>query len=88
MRDGAADNKHGNRVTSLIVQGHDWNNNLALPPLYCQVGTVQAVAKKGSRSFVDPQDFIAYLDGVMAANPEYSGSGISRLINTNPATSI
>ena len=70
MRDGAADNKHGNRVTSLVVQGHDWNNNLALPPLYCQVGTVQAVAKKGSRSFVDPQDFIAYLDGVMAANPD------------------
>ncbi len=70
VRDGAADNKHGNRVTSLVVQGHDWNNNLALPPLYCQVGTVQAVAKKGSRSFVDPQDFIAYLDGVMAANPD------------------
>ena len=68
VSDGVADTKHGNRVTSLIVQGHDWNNRLTLPPLYCQVGTVQAVAKKGSRSFVDPQDFITYLDGVMAAN--------------------
>src|SRR5262249_40662610 len=58
----------GNRVTSLIVQGHDWNNNLTLPPLYCQVGTVQAVARKGVRASIDPQDFIAYLDGVMAAN--------------------
>ena len=38
IRDGAADTPHGNRVTSLIVQGHDWNNNLTLPPLYCQVG--------------------------------------------------
>lgn len=70
IADGAADTKHGNWVTSLVVQGHEWNNNLTLPPLYCQVGTVQAVAKKGSRTFVDPQDFVAYLDSVMAANPE------------------
>lgn len=70
VSDGAADAKHGNRVTSLIVQGHDWNNKLTLPQLYCQIGTVQAVAKKGSRSFVDPQDFITYLDGVMTANPD------------------
>ena len=70
VADGAADTQHGNWVTSLVVQGHDWNNNLTLPPLYRQVGTVQAVAKKGSRAFVDPQDFVAYLDGVMAANPE------------------
>jgi hypothetical protein len=67
--DAAADTRHGNRVTSLVVQGHDWNNNLTLPPLYCQVGTVQAVARQDARAFVDPQDFIAYLDGVMAANP-------------------
>lgn len=70
IADGEADTQHGNWVTSLVVQGHDWNNNLTLPPLYCQVGTVQAVAKKGSRAFVDPQDFVAYLDSVMAANPE------------------
>ena len=67
---GAADTLHGNRVASLVVQAHDWNNNLTLPPLYCRVGTVQAVAKKDSRVFVDPQDFVAYLDGVMAANSE------------------
>lgn len=70
VADSAADTRHGNWVTSLVVQGHDWNNNLTLPPLYCQVGTVQAVAKKTSRAFVDPQDFVAYLDGVMTANPE------------------
>lgn len=70
VSDGAADTQHGNWVTSLVVQGHDWNNNLTLPQLYCQVGTVQAVVKRGSRVFVDPQDFVAYLDGVMAANPD------------------
>lgn len=67
---GAADTQHGNRVTSLVVQGHDWNNNLTLPPLYCQVGTVQAVAKLSSRILVDPQEFIAYLDAVVSANGE------------------
>jgi hypothetical protein len=70
VADGAADTQHGNWVTSLVVQGHDWNNNLTLPSLYCQVGTVQAVVRKGTRVFVDPQDFVAYLDGVMAANPD------------------
>ena len=32
---GHADAKHGNQVASLIIQAHDWNNNLALPPLFC-----------------------------------------------------
>lgn len=70
VKDTSADLKHGNRVTSLIVQGHDWNNKLTLPSLYCQIGTVQAVAKLNSTEIIDPQDFIAYIDGVMAANPE------------------
>lgn len=34
VSNAAAEVKHGNRVTSLVVQGHDWNNNLKLPPLY------------------------------------------------------
>ena len=67
--DGIADTVHGNLVTSLVVQGHDWNNNLTLPSLYCQIGTVQAVPRKSANIFVDPQDFITYLDGVIAANP-------------------
>lgn len=70
VKDGHANGKHGNRVTSLIVQGHDWNNKLKLPPLYCQVGTVQAVAKIGAGPMIDPQTFIAYLDAVMGANPD------------------
>lgn len=70
VKDPFADSKHGNRVASLIVQGHDWNNNLALPKLYCQLGIVQAVAKDGTQQFIDPQDFITYLDAVMTANPD------------------
>ncbi len=70
VRDGAADAKHGNRVTSLVVQGHDWNNNLTLPQLYCRVGTVQAVAKDGTTTIFDPQDFVRYLDMVMTSHPE------------------
>lgn len=64
-----ADTSHGNRVTSLVVQGHDWNNNLHLPELYCQVGTVQAVPKPGSKKILDPQALALYLDKVIAAYP-------------------
>lgn len=69
VADVDADNVHGNRVTSLVVQGHDWNNNLTLPALYCQVGTVQAVPKRTSSRLVDEQGLILYLDAVMAAYP-------------------
>ena len=65
----AAEVKHGNRVTSLVVQGHDWNNNLQLPPLYCRFGTVQAIAKRGHQG-ADPESFIAYLEAVVASHPE------------------
>lgn len=63
----AAEVMHGNRVTSLVVQGHAWNGNLALPELYCRVGTVQAIAKRGHGG-PGPEDLVAYLDKVIAAN--------------------
>lgn len=67
---GLADSQHGNQVTSLIVHGHKWNNNLALPSLYCQVGTVQAVPRPGATHATDIQELVAYLDAVMEANPD------------------
>lgn len=70
VSDSHADTVHGNRVTSLVVHGHDWNNNLPLPDLYCQVGTVQAVPKHGAAAMLDPQSFLAYLDLVMLAYPD------------------
>ena len=65
----AAEVMHGNRITSIVVQGHDWNNNLVLPALYCRVGTVPAIAKRGHRG-PDPEQFIAYLDAVIGAHPD------------------
>lgn len=69
VANGLADSAHGNRVTSLVVQGHDWNNNLVLPPLYCQIGIVQAVPRKDAGVLLDPQAFLTYLDLIMAAYP-------------------
>jgi len=65
----AAEVMHGNRVTSLVVQGHEWNNNLVLPELYCRVGTVPAIAKRGYPG-PDREELIDYLDAVIAARPE------------------
>lgn len=65
----AAEVMHGNRVTSLVVQGHEWNNNLVLPALHCRVGTVPAIAKRGHDS-PDQEELVEYLDAVMTAHPE------------------
>lgn len=65
----AAEVMHGNRVTSLVVQGHEWNNNLVLPALHCRVGTVPAIAKRGHPS-PDQEELVEYLDAVMTAHPE------------------
>lgn len=65
----SAEVKHGNRVTSLVVQGHEWNSNLVLPQLHCRVGTVQAIAKVGHGG-PGPEELVAYLDAVITAYPE------------------
>lgn len=69
VRGAAAEVMHGNRVTSLVVQGHEWNNNLILPALHCRVGTVAAIAKRGHPS-PDYEELVEYLDAVMTAHPE------------------
>ena len=62
--------RHGNQISSQIIQGHDWNTNLELPKLYCQVGIAQAVAYTGAPVDFDPERFRAYLDNLMGANPD------------------
>ena len=69
VEDGKADHTHGNRVTSLVVQAHAWNNNLHLPELFCRVGTVQAVPRRGANVLINPEALIAYLERVVAAHP-------------------
>jgi len=68
--DGVADGKHGNRVSALAVHGHAWNTNLPLPPLFCRIGTVQAVPKREASHVTDIQTLISYLGDVVSRHPE------------------
>jgi hypothetical protein len=70
IRDGAADHPHGNRVTSLVVHGHAWNNRLELPDLECRVATVQAVPRQGSNVPTNPEQLIEYLRQVARTFPD------------------
>jgi hypothetical protein len=36
---------HGNHVSSLVIQGAEWNTHLNIPTLHCRVGVAQAIAK-------------------------------------------
>ncbi len=67
---GLADHAHGNQVTGIVVHGHEWNDNLALPELHCRVGTVQAVPKLGAAFRADPAQLISYLEAVFRRHPE------------------
>ena len=42
VRNAYADTRHGNQIASVIVHGHEWNNNLPLPELYCRIGVARA----------------------------------------------
>lgn len=67
---GFGDTKHGNQVASVIIHGHEWNNNLTLPEIYCRIGVAPAVAKPGSAFRHDPTKLISYLDAVIGRHPE------------------
>lgn len=73
--DAEADRRHGNAVSSLVVQGYAWNHNRPLPQLDCQIGTVQAVPH-GNVSIGD-HELIEYLAAVMHEHPETSVWNIS-----------
>ncbi|MBK0022072.1 S8 family peptidase [Ochrobactrum sp. S46] len=68
--DATADTAHGNRVASLVVHGHAWNNQLDLPEIDCRLGTVAAVAKAQGNSAVNPEMLINYLRSVARKFPE------------------
>lgn len=61
IQDTDADLPHGNQVTSLVCNGHAWNNNLKLPSLNCRFITAQAITKKGATKQPTRHDFISYL---------------------------
>ena len=65
-----ADRRHGNCVSSLVIQGHAWNNNRRLPALNCRIGSVQAVPHQNSNRQFDERELIDYLAAVAHAHPE------------------
>lgn len=67
---GMADHVHGNRVTSLVVHAHAWNNLLGLPRLDCRVGTARAVPRDGANYPADPDRLLQYLRALARAHPE------------------
>jgi hypothetical protein len=68
--DGMNDHAHGNRISSLVVHAHAWNNELDLPELTCRVGTVQAIPRQGANFTASPQQLIDYLHLVARNHPE------------------
>jgi hypothetical protein len=67
VRDASANTKHGNAVSSLVVQGHAWNKNRKLPELDCRIGSVQAVPRNDR---IDEHELVEYLTAVVREHPE------------------
>ena len=70
VADGIANSKHGNRVSSLVVHGHQWNNNRPLPVLNCRLGTVQAIPRDNANHVIDLEQLVHYLGQVAESHPD------------------
>lgn len=72
VADEHANYSHGNQVSALAVNGFKWNDSLDLPQLVCRIGTVQALAKRGSRlSYnLDIKSLAEHLDNAISSNPD------------------
>jgi hypothetical protein len=70
--DHTANRIHGNQITSLVCNGHAWNNNLILPELNCRFATVQAIAKDGTKKHPTQNQFLTYLRGVASATNDFA----------------
>jgi hypothetical protein len=67
-----ADQLHGNRITSLICQGHAWNSALSLPALECNFVTAQAITKSSASKEPSRDQFIQYLSDLAVSSKKYS----------------
>lgn len=65
-----ADTRHGNQVASMVIHGHEWNNNLPLPELYCRIGVAQAIARDGARITYSQARLISYIENALSRHPE------------------
>jgi hypothetical protein len=68
--DSVADTVHGNKVASIVVQGHAWNSNLRLPKLFCRFGTAQAVPKEDVEYPLNTEQLVVYIENLIADHPE------------------
>jgi hypothetical protein len=67
---GHADTRHGNQVASMVIHGHEWNNNLPLPELYCRIGVAQAIAREGASVRYNLARLISYIENTLTRHPE------------------
>ena len=70
IADGITASEHGNQVSSLVVHGHQWNNNRPLPVLNCRLGTVQAIPQGNANHVTDFEQLADYLGQVSRAHPD------------------
>lgn len=64
VADVAANRKHGNQVTSLVIQGSAWNAHLPIPELVCRVGIAQSIAREDGAGATS-QELESYLRAVI-----------------------
>ncbi|WP_321788096.1 S8 family peptidase [Paraburkholderia sp. J94] len=64
VSDVAANRKHGNQITSLVVQGGAWNTHLSIPDLVCRVGIAQAIARE-DRTGATSDELDSYLRSII-----------------------
>lgn len=62
--------RHGNQVASIVIQGHEWNNNINLPDLSCRIGVAAVLPQPNTHFDYDPDRLIAYLDAVMTRHQD------------------
>jgi len=68
--DQLAARAHGNKVTSVVVDGHLWSNHLRLPQLHCRVGVVQAVPSQGAQVLNLDHQLLSYIERAFREHPE------------------
>lgn len=68
--DAQAAKQHGNKVASIVVDGHLWSNQLDLPQLHCRIGVVQAVPEIGSGATYLDQQLLNHIERAFREHPE------------------
>lgn len=79
--DHLAARDHGNKVTSLVVDGHRWSNQLNIPALHCRVGVVQMLPQRGVGALVTYDEMFAHVERAFRDHPEVNVWNLSANID-------